>query len=240
MRRRWLNSCILLAFAAGCSVRVGVAPRVPPTFQPVDTTAWVTHWSDDFNRAEPGEQWRPMIGTWSVKHGALMGRLTKDQSTTIKNYAADVILQHLPLPEVVEIRYETWSPAEIGSEAKLLSDDGTQGVIAALYGTPHPALQEKAAIVFLMMGTNRFETAAANQKFAFTPNVHHKVRIVRQAEGITAFVDGEQVVSAALGARPQNREPNLHLVGSFGKEGSEVFFDSVEIRVPADHREKSK
>jgi hypothetical protein len=240
MRSNRLVSCILLTVATGCSVNVRATQLVPPVAQPLDTTAWITLWSDNFNRAELGERWKPTISQWSVAGGTLKGVFARDRSVPFEFYTADVTLQGRPLPETVEIRYESWSPAEIGSEAKLLNDDGTRGIIAALYGTPHPALQAKAAVVFVMTGANRFDTVATNPRFAFKPQDHHQVRIVRQPEGVTAFVDGEQVISAAVGTRPESREPNLHLVGDFGKEGTVVFFDNLEIRVPAIQKDQPK
>jgi len=226
--------------ATGCSVKTVATQQLPPVTQRADTTGWVALWSDDFNRVDLGESWKPRIGQWSLEGGALKGVFARDRSVPFEFFTADVILQGRPLPETVEIRYESWSPDEIGSEAKLLNDDGTRGVIAALYGTPHPALQSKAAVLFVMTEANSFDTVAVNERFSFKPQDHHKVRIVRQPEGVTAFVDGEQVVSAAVGTRPESREPKLHLVGTFGKEGTLVFFDNLEIRVPRANKDQPK
>ena len=225
--------CVLLVVATGCSVRVRSSARVSPIAQPLDTTDWVTFWSDDFNRTEPGANWKAIVGQVSMADGALNGVFARDPSVPFAFYSADLAPEGRALPDTVEIRYECWSPADVGSEAKLLDGAGMRGLVMALYGTPHPALKSKAAAVFAMTGPNRFDTVAANEQFVFTPHDHHKVRIVRQPEGVTVFVDGGPATSAAMGTRPELREPNLHLAGTFGKEGIAIFFDNLEIRVPA-------
>jgi hypothetical protein len=58
------------------------------------------------------------------------------------------------------------------------------------------------------------------------------VRIVPRPEGVTLYVDGSQVISAAL-TGPAAREQSLRLVGTFGREGSAVYFDNLVIRAPA-------
>jgi hypothetical protein len=51
---------------------------------------------------------------------------------------------------------------------------------------------------------------------------------VRESSGVTVFADDQRIVSAAV----PGREPNLHLVGTFGTKGSAVYFDNLVIRVP--------
>jgi len=235
MRQSGLGTCLLLALALGspgCAVRVAADPQAPAVDRPADTTAWAVLWSDDFDRAEPGGSWKPVTGRWSVEGGALKGVFARDRAVPFEFYAADAAFQGEGLPETAQISYESWSPDEVGSEAEMLNGGGTRGLIVALYGTPHPALRARAAVVFLQAAAARFATAAANRGFAFRPGVRHKVRVVRQPEGVTAFVDGERVVSAAVGGQPGSGEPRLHLAGTFGKDGSVIYFDNVEIRVP--------
>ncbi|HEV3165249.1 MAG TPA: hypothetical protein VGZ22_14580 [Isosphaeraceae bacterium] len=200
--------------------------------QLLDTEGWNVLVSDDFNRDELGKRWQPTIGGWSIEDGAIKGVLRRDQTVPYELNIADIGLQQQKLPATVEIRYESWSPDELGSEAKLLNSDGTRGLIAALYGAPHPAIKSKGAVVFLQEMAGRFVIAAVNERFDFKSKDRHKVRIVRQPEGITIFADGKQVISASMNNRSGTQEPYLHLVGTFGKEGAVVFFDNLEIRVP--------
>jgi hypothetical protein len=238
MRGRRSTTLALAAWLialAGCSVRVVIptAPSAPPS-QPVPTLptkAWEVLAADDFERADLGKGWATTAGSWTVEDGALKGSLVADPSGI---NLADLAWQGGPLPPTVEILYETWSPGPVGSEAKLLDPGQTQGLIMALYGTPHPALGSKGAVVFLQAKppSVQFQALAANRAFDLKPGVRHKVRIVRQPEGVTVFVDGVKVVSAAPGTRPEGSTPVLHLVGTFGAPGSVVYFDNFEIRVP--------
>jgi hypothetical protein len=235
MRRMGLLSSLIVVLvmgSAGCYVRVATGPtQTPPVSRLLDTEAWSVLFSDDFDRAEPGPKWTPSGGLWSIESGALKGVLKAAENSQIPLSIADVGLQGTALPETVEIRYESWSPDAIGSEAKLLDGGATQGLILALYGTPHPALGATAAVIFLQ-SAGRYQISAANRGFEFKPKEHHRVRIVRQPDGVTVFVDGQRIASAAIGGQPQSREMNLHLAGSFGKIDSVVFFDKLEIRVP--------
>jgi hypothetical protein len=227
--------------ASGCSVRIAAAPGpAAPVKQPADTKGWVELVADDFDREEIGKLWRPTRGAWSIEGGALKGVLAADPTMPAGSGLADVLLRGRDLPPVVEVSYESWSPDEVGSEAKLLDADASQGLIAALYGVPHPALASKGAVVFLQAGANRYDVVATDRAFAFRPEVRHKVRIVRQPEGVTVFVDEKPVISAAVGAAPEARQPGLHLVGTFGREGSVVYFDHLKIRVPAPAEDAAK
>ena len=89
-----------------------------------------------------------------------------------------------------------------------------------------------AAAVMVQTGTSQFEFASVEKAFQFTPKDHHRIKLVRQPEGVTVFVDGTQVLSAAVGDRRESQEPNFHLVGTFGPKGSIVFYDNFAIRTP--------
>lgn len=225
---------IVLAIS-GCSVRVGIGPTptaAPPVKNPADTSNWQPIFVDDFDRADTGAAWNVLIGQWSLENGTLKGVLTRDSSASGNFHQASIKLASVDLPESVEIAYDTWSPDEVGSEAKLLNDSGTRGVIAALYATPHPAINARCAALLVQKTAGQFDFVAVNH--SYVPNLKSKrsVRIVRQPEGITVYVDGTQVVSAGL-TDPTAREGTLRLVGTFGGEGSVVYFDRLSIRAPS-------
>ena len=46
------------------------------------------------------------------------------------------------------------------------------------------------------------------------------------------FFDGNEVVSADVSAAKDLRDLTLHLQGTFGNEGSVIYFDNLEVRVP--------
>ena len=50
----------------------------------------------------------------------------------------------------------------------------------------------------------------------------------------TFFLDGEKVLSANVSDAKGFRDLNLHLAGTWGKEGSVVSFDNLEVRIPLD------
>lgn len=224
---------IVLA-TSGCSVRVGVGPTptaVRPVKNPADTSNWQPIFVDDFDRADTGASWNVNIGQWSVENGALKGMLTRDSSGTGNFHQASIQLASVKLPESVEIAYDTWSPDEIGSEGKLLNESGTRGVVAALYATPHPAIGERSSTLLVQKTAGQFDFVAVNRSYVPQLKSKRSVRIVRQPEGITVYVDGTQVVSAAL-TDAAAREATLRLVGTFGREGSVAYFDNLAIRAP--------
>lgn len=224
---------IVLA-VSGCSVRVGTGPpptAVPPVKNPADTSNWEPLFIDDFDRADIGAAWTVLIGQWSVENGTLKGVLTSDSSALDNFHQAAIQLASVNLPESVEIAYETCSPDEVGSEGKLLNESGTRGVIAALYSTPHPAINARCATLLVQKTAGQFDFVAVNRSYVPQLKSKRSVRIVRQPEGITVFVDGTQVVSAAL-TDPTAHEGTLRLVGTFGREGSVAYFDNLVIRAP--------
>jgi hypothetical protein len=74
----------------------------------------------------------------------------------------------------------------------------------------------------------------APRNTALTPKVRHKVRLVRKEDQATFFLDGKKVLSPNVSDAKGFRDLNLHLAGTWGKEGSVVYFDNLEVRIPPD------
>ncbi len=101
----------------------------------------------------------------------------------------------------------------------------------AYFGVEFPAFKETGAMVFVQQ-QGRFLRVGANGEAVFTPKVRHKVRLVRKEDRLTLFLDGKEVVSADVSSANNFRDLKLHLQGTRGKEGSVIYFDNLEVRVP--------
>ncbi len=55
------------------------------------------------------------------------------------------------------------------------------------------------------------------------------MRLLRAPGRLTVFLGDEEVVTAPV---PQMDMPVLHLQGSFGSPGDQIYFGNVEVRVP--------
>ena len=100
-------------------------------------------------------------------------------------------------------------------------------------GALHPAYQEKGAMLYFVE-QGKYYRVSANKEAEFTPKVRHKVRLVRKENRVTLCLDGKVAVSADVSSAKDLRDLGLLLQGTTGKEGSFVYFDNFEIRVPPD------
>jgi hypothetical protein len=195
-----------------------------------DTSNWKVIFSDKFDRDKIGDGWKTAHGEWVLENGALKGTLRKRNDVEYDYHDARIALKDTEIPTAVEISYETWSPDEIGSEAKFLTEAADEGIIMGFLGVEHPFYKEKGAMVFVQQ-TN-FNRVASNNEAELAPTVHHKVRLVRKDDRVTLFLDGKEILSADVSAAKEFRDLKLHLVGTWGKERSVVYFDNLEVRVP--------
>ncbi len=224
-----------LASVSGLFVAVllGISPSATRGEDGPDTKGWKIVFSDKFNRDKIGERWKVVDGDWTIEDGALKGQLTKKDFLQYDFHEADIALQGTAIPANVEVRYETWSPDEVGSEAKFLTKAGDGGIILTCLGVEHPAYKAKG-MMLLVFSEGVYWPVGREPKAELVPKVHHKVRLVRKQDQATLFFDGKKVLSADVTVAKGLRDLNLHLVGTWGKEGSAVYFDNLEIRVPAD------
>jgi hypothetical protein len=215
------------------AVLLGISPGAPRGDDAPDTDGWKVVLSDKFDRDKPGERWKVVHGDWTIEDGALKGRLTRKDLPQYEYREADIALKGTGIPATVEVRYETWSPDEVGSEAKFLTEAGDGGIILACLGVEHPAYRSKGtmALVFKDMV---YRSLGIEPNAELAPRVHHKIRLDRQEDRVMIFLDGKKVLSADVSDAKGLRDLSLHLVGTWGKEGSVVYFDNLEVRIPPD------
>jgi len=230
-----LSFWLVRAVAPGLFVAVllGISPDVTRGDDSPDTDGWKVVFADKFDRDKVGERWKVVYGDWTIENGALKGRLSKKELAGYDYHDADIALQGTEIPATVEIRYETWSPDEVGSEAKFLTAAGDGGIILACLGVEHPAYKAKGTMAFVFKEM-AYQSVGKEPTAEFAPKVHHKVRLVRKQDQVTFFLDGKKVLDADVTDAKGLRELKLHLVGTWGKEGSLVYFDNLEVRIPPD------
>src|SRR5262245_30096526 len=181
-----------------------------------DTGAWKVVFSDKFDRDKIGERWKVVHGDWTIEDGAIKGRFSKKDVGQFDYREADIALKGLEVPSVVEVRYETWSPDEVGSEAKLLTEADDGGIIVGCLGTEHPAYKAKGAMA-LVFKDMMYQQVGTEPSAELTPKVRHKVRLLREEDRVTLFLDGKKVLSADVSGAKDLRGLGLHLVGTWGK-----------------------
>jgi hypothetical protein len=225
---RWLSPASGLFVA----VLIGVSHGAATNDDTPDTSKWKVVFSDKFDRDKVGDRWKVAHGDWTVEDGVLKGTLRKRDDVTYEYHDADIALKETEIPTIVEVSYDTWSPDEIGSEAKFLTDAADAGIVMGFLGIEHPFYKEKGAMVFVQQ-TN-FTRVASDKTAELAPTVHHKVRLVRNEDRVTLFLDGKEILSGDVSQAKELRDLKLHLVGTWGKEGSVVHFDNLEVRVPSE------
>jgi WD40 repeat protein len=188
------------------------------------TNEWPVLFADDFERAELGGRWEVNAGQWSVEKGALRGVLQSVQGDVER---ATIIPRGLSLPAHVEVRFDCWTPDAIVAEAKLVDEPSRQGLLALLADHPQFSLNWGVRGAVLMSRAGAYTPVAANTVFAFQPGTRYHVRVVREPRRLALLVDEVVVLSAPV---PALDVPALHLQGSWGKAGSVIYFDNVEVR----------
>jgi hypothetical protein len=225
---RWFSPASGLVVA----VLMVVFPGAATNDDTPDTSKWKVVFSDNFDREKVGDRWKVAHGDWMVEDGVLKGTLRKRDDVTYEYHDTDIALKETEIPTIVEVSYDTWSPDEIGSEAKFLTEAADAGIVMGFLGVEHPFYKEKGAMVFVQQ-TN-FTRVASDKTAELAPTVHHKVRLVRNEDRVTLFLDGKEILSADVSNAKELRDLKLHLVGTWGKEGSVVYFDNLLVRVPLD------
>lgn len=199
----------------------------------LDTETWRVVFSDTFDRAKLGGRWKVGHGEWAIEGGALKGRLVRRGDVAYEARYADIALTAPDLPVRVEVRYETWSPDELSSEAKFLSEADGRGLVMAFLGVEHPFMKAKGPMVFFQK-LKGFRKANDVGEADFNPRVRHKVRLLRVDDSLALYLDGKAVLTADITDAKEFRDLTLHLMGNWGKEGSAIYFDNLEVRVPSD------
>jgi WD40 repeat protein len=213
---------------ASCGYDGAIHVRGTTTAAPVSTDDWPVLFADDFERRELGPRWRPLTGTWSLEDGSLKAVLADTPSQP--GFISALILPHdLPMPSTVEVRFDCWTPGSVACEVKFHDADAANGVCAMLMGLPTPFNSgEKGSVIFVESGGS-WAQVAGNNTVTLEPNHRYRVRVLREPDRLSVFVDGRPVIAHAV---PRLDVPFLHLQGSWGKPGAVIYFDNVEVRAP--------
>ena len=198
----------------------GTRPAVP------DTSRWKVLFLDAFNRPTLGERWGAAPG-WSIDNGRLRGRLTPVTYLKIPVLNASV-QPKLKLPDTVEVRFDCWISADMNVYAMFNKEGANQGLQAWLMGVPEHLGVRGAAIVW-QGGPLHFPILASNAHVEVRPSTRYRIRVVREPRRLTLFVNGVEAASAVV---PLLETGTLTLGGMFGKAGTDIYLDNVEVRAP--------
>jgi hypothetical protein len=108
-----------------------------------------------------------------------------------------------------------------------------KGYFAQLSSLPDPKLAEVDAGspgAHLLIQDEVLHLAGHDSGFTAEPNRRYHVRILRQRQRLTMFVDGEQLLSARI----HRLDAPILVFSARGPVGASVFIDNVQVRAPRD------
>jgi WD40 repeat protein len=190
------------------------------------TDDWPVLFADDFNRADLGDAWTPDPGAWSIEAGALRGEL---RSQADGPNHVHIRLRLKELPSTAEIRFDCRAAKELNGEVRLISERSKQELHAIL-NSSRSWINVRGAVLAVST-SSRPAVLGRNGSCTFQPGRDYRVRLLREPRRLTLFVDGAEVVSAAV---PEREVPQLLLVASAGQTGDVLSFDNLEVRAPAE------
>jgi WD40 repeat protein len=198
---------------------------------PAKTDDWPVIFTDEFNRAQPGESWETVNGTWSIEKGVLRGEMHQAPDFAAGINSAGIRLRSPRMPSTVEMRINCWSPDAVIVSGAVQNDANTQTQGGMLMGTPNPSLAAGGRGTAIALQTDKmiYHVPAASSKVELKPNTHYHMRILREPQRLTVFIDGVEIVSAPV---PDMDLPRLALGGGWGKTNAVVYFDNLQVRAP--------
>lgn len=212
-----------------------------------DTSNWQVVWEENFDEGID-QDWNQLAGEWSVENGAACGTL----GAIAGDYPSFGRLERkIPgTPSVFEVQYETWVSAPMVS-ACFLRQPPKQSLLGLFNQLTESADQDPIGLrVALASGPDRLLTRQGKPDkginllthapigywvnksvpdFGVEVGKHYNVRILRQRQRITVFINGEQVLSE----RVRNIETSNLRFFARGEEGSKVFIDNVRVKAPS-------
>ena len=202
-----------------------------------NTDGWTVMFEDNFDDGI-SEDWQQMTGQWSVVDGAACGVLEFIPGGTP---AYGRLEREIPdLPNTFEIEYETWTSAPMLTACFLrqpTDDRWPVGHRVALCSAPDRDLVKQdrpgkglSLLTYPGWNSTDFWFPQANPDFQVKPEQHYNVRIVRQPQRITVFIDGNQVMSQ----RVRNIETKSIRFFARGEQGTKMYVDNLRIHVPAE------
>ena len=198
-----------------------------------DTQDWKVVLSDDFDRDEVGDAWTVKNGQWALEDGALRGTVENQGASTMPS--AGIRALDVKMPEYLEVEYDTWWPEGAISEVKLSDLDTRRDYIAGLCGSPHPILvgrgetgtgAQMLSSIAGRSGAGRW--IAKDPEFELKPGQRYHIRLLRQPNRLTLFVDGKEIFSELV---PTIDARTLRFYGS-GPESAILYFDNLVVRAP--------
>jgi WD40 repeat protein len=216
---------------ASCGYDCAIHVRGTATAIPVSTDDWPVIFADKFERTELGPRWQPVKGTWSVEADRLKGVLAHTPIPPVlpEFNSALILPRDLPMPSTVEVRFDCWTADEVNCEVKFHDADLANGLCTMLMGNPTAFSSGEKGSLIIVESMGGYRTVADNTTVTLEPNRHYRVRVLREPERLSVFVDGRPVITHPV---PRLDVPFLHLQGSFGKAGGVIYFDNVEVRAP--------
>jgi WD40 repeat protein len=204
--------------------------HAPPPAPHPDTEDWQTLFADRFDGPVLGGHWQVSSGRWSVEAGAARGVL-QDVPNVDGRFTfpmAQLQLNTATLPPTVEIRFDCWSPHEMLFGANLLNWQTGISLTPYLCAGPLPPGWKGASVMWFRAG--RGYPLIRPKKFTFQPDRRYRVRVLRQPERLTLFVDDVEFLSLP---DPDVRATQLWFQGAWSKAGDVVYLDNVAVRAPA-------
>ena len=203
--------------------------------QPVpDTSQWKVLLEEDFDDGL-SDDWKQITGKWTVVDGVACGMLEQPQGAVNSAYGR---LEHeiADLPTTFEVEYEVWTSAPMLAACFLRKSGppkppyGHRVALASYpdYQFTNQGKPGKGVNLVAQAEFGHWVEGAAND-FEVNPNQHYKVRIIRQPQRITVFIDGNEVMSH----RVRDIETKTIRFFARGEVGTKMFIDDVRLRIPA-------
>lgn len=195
------------------------------------TDDWPVLFHDNFAVEGDLGHWQPSEKLqWEAHGGALRGRQTTLKVNDIFFPFASAARSDVKLPRTAEVRlaYRAERPLAMGVHLAA-TPNGQDAYTVLLCGGAMPFGRPCAKLQRLTKGGN-VTYVGLERGFAMQPGVWRQVRVLRQPQRITVFVDGMEVLSEPI---PDVELPYLSLNGSWGSVGEQIEFKDVEVRVPS-------
>ena len=212
-----------------------------------DTSDWQVVLEDSFDESV-SKDWKQLDGKWSVVDGAAFAIL--EHSDTADEAIARLEREIPGAPSTFEVEYETWTSDPMLAACFLrqppkkslfralgllatAKEEIPIGLRVALSSHPDRLLADQGesaeGINLLTHAPFGFWVNKSVPDFKVEPNKRYQVRILRQPQRITVFIDGKQVLSE----RVRDIETQNIRFFARGEEGSKAFIDNVRVKAPS-------
>ena len=195
-----------------------------------DTSEWTVLYEDGFDESI-SDDWSQLTGDWSVVDGVACGALRSPGEKT--EAFARLERQTPELPSTFELEYETWTSDPMLAASFLrnpLLSEPPIGHRFALNSSPDRLLVKQAksgtGVSLLTLDTFGHWFPQTNPDVTIEANQHYKVRILRQPNRLTAWVDGNEVLSSRI----RNVDATALRFFAHGPEHARICIDNLKVR----------